>query len=90
LLEAEPFAAKLGDMPIALYKLDGLSQGFVEDCTIECPLNQAWFDIATGRCLTPPATIDLRAYAVKGEGDAVDVRTQSLAREEVAGGANNP
>jgi hypothetical protein len=37
LLEAEPFAAKLGDMPIALYKLDGLSQGFVEDCTIECP-----------------------------------------------------
>jgi nitrite reductase/ring-hydroxylating ferredoxin subunit len=54
------------------------------------PLNQAWFDIATGRCLTPPATIDLRAYAVKGEGDAVDVRTQSLAREEVAGGANNP
>ena len=81
--------AKLGDIPIALYRLDGtvyaiddvcthefalLSQGFVEGGAIECPLHQACFDIATGRCLSGPATVDLRTYAVKVDGGEVYVR----------------
>ena len=81
--------AKLGDIPIALYRLDGtvyaiddvcthefalLSQGFVEGGAIECPLHQACFDIATGRCLSGPATVDLRIYAVKVDGGEVYVR----------------
>jgi 3-phenylpropionate/trans-cinnamate dioxygenase ferredoxin component len=79
---------RLGDVPIALYRLDGrvhaiddvcthefalLSQGFVEGGAIECPLHQARFDIATGRCLAPPATTDLRRYAVRIEGDDIFV-----------------
>ncbi|HEX4557534.1 MAG TPA: non-heme iron oxygenase ferredoxin subunit [Xanthobacteraceae bacterium] len=79
---------RLGDVPIALYRLNGhvhaiddvcthefalLSQGFVEDGAIECPLHQARFDIATGRCLAPPATTDLRRYAVRIEGDDIYV-----------------
>jgi len=79
---------RLGDVPIALYRMDGpvyaiddvcthefalLSQGFIEGRAIECPLHQARFDIATGRCLAPPATVDLRSYAVRIEGDDVYV-----------------
>jgi 3-phenylpropionate/trans-cinnamate dioxygenase ferredoxin subunit len=80
---------KLGEIPIALYRLAGavyaiddvcthefalLSQGFVEGGTIECPLHQACFDIATGRCLAGPATVDLRTYPVRIDGNDVYVR----------------
>jgi NAD(P)H-dependent nitrite reductase small subunit len=83
------FAVKLGNRRIALYRLDGkvhalddvcthalalLSQGFIEDGAVECPLHGARFDIATGRCLSPPATVDLRTYEVRVEGDEVHVR----------------
>jgi len=79
----------LGDTPITLYRLDCaiyavddvcphafalLSQGFVDAGVIECPLHQACFDIATGRCLSGPATADLRTYAVKVDGGDVFVR----------------
>jgi NAD(P)H-dependent nitrite reductase small subunit len=89
LADDTPLAVKLGDTPIALYRLDGhiyalddvcphefalLSQGFVEGGAIECPLHQACFDIATGRCLSGPATVDLRCYAVRVEGGEVFVR----------------
>ena len=80
---------KLGNRRIALYRLDGtvyalddvcthalalLSQGFIENGAVECPLHGARFDIATGRCLSPPATVDLRTYAVRIEGGEVLVR----------------
>jgi 3-phenylpropionate/trans-cinnamate dioxygenase ferredoxin component len=88
LRDGEAFPAKLGDTPIALYQLNGhiyaiddvcthehalLSQGFIEDCAIECPLHQAKFDIATGKCLAAPATTDLNCYAVRIDGDEVYV-----------------
>jgi 3-phenylpropionate/trans-cinnamate dioxygenase ferredoxin component len=90
LADDTPLAVRLGAIPIALYRLDGkvcaiddvcthefalLSQGFVEGGTIECPLHQACFDIATGRCLSGPATVDLRSYEVRIEGGEVFVRT---------------
>jgi NAD(P)H-dependent nitrite reductase small subunit len=83
------FPAKLGNRRIALYRLAGkvhalddvcthalalLSQGFIEGRAVECPLHGARFDIATGRCLSPPATVDLRTYEVRVEGDEVFVR----------------
>ena len=86
--DGEAFAVELGGEPIALYRIDGqihaigdvcthefalLSQGFVEDCAIECPLHQAKFDIRTGRCLAPPADEDVPVYAVKVEGEDVFV-----------------
>ncbi len=82
-------AAKLGNRRIALYRLDGkvyalddvcthalalLSQGFIEGGAVECPLHGARFDIATGRCLAPPASVDLRTYAVRIDGGEVFVR----------------
>jgi NAD(P)H-dependent nitrite reductase small subunit len=87
--EGAAFPARLGHRPIALYRLDGqvhaiddvcthalalLSQGFIEDGAVECPLHGARFDIATGRCLAPPASVDLRVYRVRVENDEVYVR----------------
>jgi nitrite reductase/ring-hydroxylating ferredoxin subunit len=91
LADGAAFATKLGHRPIALYRLDGeifalddvcthalalLSQGFIEDGAVECPLHGARFDIATGRCLAPPASVDLRSYTVRVEGDDVYVRAR--------------
>src|SRR5947209_15598753 len=72
--------------PVALYRLSNevfatsgicthalalLSDGFVEDGKIECPLHQGQFDIRSGKALCAPATEDLRTYAVKFDGDEV-------------------
>jgi 3-phenylpropionate/trans-cinnamate dioxygenase ferredoxin subunit len=50
-----------------------MSDGYLEDGCIECPLHQARFDIRTGKALCAPATVDLRTYAVKREGGDVFV-----------------
>lgn len=48
-----------------------MSEGFLEDGCIECPLHQARFDIRTGAALCAPATEPLRTYPVKREGDEI-------------------
>jgi 3-phenylpropionate/trans-cinnamate dioxygenase ferredoxin subunit len=52
-----------------------LSEGFVEDGCIECPLHQGRFDIRSGKALCAPVTTDLRTYAVKLEGDDIYVQS---------------
>lgn len=86
LVEGEAIAARFGEVPIAVIRTGGqvyviddvcthdyalLSSGFVDGCIIECPLHQATFDIRNGRCLSPPADVDLRTYAVRLDGDDV-------------------
>jgi NAD(P)H-dependent nitrite reductase small subunit len=93
--EAEGLAVMLDDVPVALYRVDGrvvaiddvcthefaiLSQGFVADGVIECPLHAAQFEIATGRCLSGPATQDLRTYQVRIDGDDVYVAVPAEAQ----------
>ena len=73
--EDEPKAVSIGRMDIGIYKLDGefyaiddicthayacMTDGYIDDGQIECPLHGACFDIKTGKALTAPATIDLR------------------------------
>ena len=48
-----------------------LSNGFLEGCEIECPLHGSRFDLRSGKCLSPPATDDLRVYATKVEEGAL-------------------
>jgi NAD(P)H-dependent nitrite reductase small subunit len=86
--EGEAYPVEPAGHQIALYRLHGriyaiddvcthefaqLSQGFVEDTTVECPLHAAQFDITSGRCLAGPATEDLRTYEVRIEGEDVYV-----------------
>ena len=52
-----------------------LAQGYVEEGTIECPLHQGVFDIATGKAKGPPVTIDLICYEVMLEEGVVYLRS---------------
>jgi NAD(P)H-dependent nitrite reductase small subunit len=84
--EGEAIAVNVGDLQIALCRVDGtiyafenvcphafalLSDGFIEGIEIECPLHAARFEISTGQCLAPPADRDLVTYPVVVEGDDV-------------------
>ncbi|EKE72952.1 ring hydroxylating alpha subunit [Oceanibaculum indicum P24] len=81
---------------VALYLLDGvvyathnicthqfafLSEGYVEDGCIECPLHQGQFDIRTGKAQCAPVTGRLATYQVKREGDDIFVDLEAPAVE---------
>ncbi|RPI90548.1 MAG: non-heme iron oxygenase ferredoxin subunit [Planctomycetaceae bacterium] len=48
-----------------------LTDGVVENCSIECPRHGARFDLATGRPLCMPAVESIRVYSAKIEGTQV-------------------
>ena len=54
-----------------------LSEGEVEECTVECWLHGSRFDLRTGKPSGPPATDPVAVYAVQVDGDdvLVDVTT---------------
>ena len=77
---------KIGDKTVAifrlgenLYALEGicphaeasLAEGFIDGDKIECPLHQALFEIATGKCLGGPSDRDVATFPVKVEGNDV-------------------
>jgi nitrite reductase/ring-hydroxylating ferredoxin subunit len=75
---------RVGDKDIAVYHLPGgefratdnictheyaqLSDGWLENGEIECPLHAARFDVRTGKALCAPADVDLPVFEVKVEG----------------------
>lgn len=82
--EVMPIA--LGETQLALFRSAGefhvtdnvcthqyalLSDGYVEDGCVECPLHQARFDLRTGEALCAPATRAIRVYPVRVEGGDV-------------------
>jgi nitrite reductase/ring-hydroxylating ferredoxin subunit len=84
----EPYAATIENEQIALYLVDGevyathnvcthqfalLSDGFLEDGCIECPLHQGKFDVKTGAALCAPVSTPIRTYKVQIEKGAVMV-----------------
>jgi nitrite reductase/ring-hydroxylating ferredoxin subunit len=50
-----------------------LSDGYVEDCAVECPLHAAMFDLRTGQPSGLPATRPVRTYRAFVEDGAVKV-----------------
>ena len=75
-------------VPVAVFNADGelfaiddtcthqdasLSEGWLEDCMIECPLHAASFDLRTGRPTGPPAKRPVRTYPVLVEDGVVFV-----------------
>lgn len=49
-----------------------LADGWVEHCTVECPLHESCFDLRTGRVSGPPAKVAVRTYPVRVlDGDIV-------------------
>ena len=84
----EPLGIEVSGRHIALYRLDGevfatdnvcphqfalLSDGYMEDGCVECPLHQARFDIRTGAAQCGPVERGLKIFPVKVEGDSVFV-----------------
>src|ERR1700733_7156582 len=80
----EVSAHDVGDIHIALYNIDGtvvatdnvrahayalLTDGWLDNNIIECPLHGGQFDVCTGKAVCSPAESDLRTYPVRvGEG----------------------
>ncbi|MFO7246528.1 MAG: bifunctional 3-phenylpropionate/cinnamic acid dioxygenase ferredoxin subunit [Thermaerobacter sp.] len=48
-----------------------LSEGVVRDCQVECPRHGATFDLRSGEATALPATVPVRTYQVRVEGDDV-------------------
>jgi 3-phenylpropionate/trans-cinnamate dioxygenase ferredoxin subunit len=54
-----------------------LSEGDVEDCTIECWMHGSRFDLRTGKPTGPPATEPVPVYPVQVDGDDVLIDIES-------------
>jgi nitrite reductase/ring-hydroxylating ferredoxin subunit len=88
LTEDQPLAVEAAGTRIGLFRMGDavhaienvcphafalLSDGFVDGCTVECPLHNAVFDVTNGKLLDGPGQRDLRVFAVKREGGAIFV-----------------
>ncbi|RCV51513.1 non-heme iron oxygenase ferredoxin subunit [Marinitenerispora sediminis] len=77
---------EVDDTPVALVRSEGevyavsdicshaevnLSEGEVEDGTIECWLHGSCFDLRSGKPINPPATRPIPTYPVKIDGENV-------------------
>ncbi|MGD9942374.1 MAG: non-heme iron oxygenase ferredoxin subunit [Burkholderiaceae bacterium] len=97
LQDDEAMPVTVGGLQIALYRSEGeyfatdnvcthayalLSDGYLEDGCIECPLHQARFDIRTGKALCAPATVDVKTYPVRVDGDDVYLSPQAAGGDQ--------
>ena len=79
---------RLDDQEIAIFNLAGsyyalddvcthdggpLAEGIIEGHVIECPRHGARFDIRTGAVLAMPATLPVPTYAVRVQGEEIQV-----------------
>ncbi|WP_075182392.1 non-heme iron oxygenase ferredoxin subunit [Pantoea sp. 1.19] len=86
--EDVPYAATVEGKKIGIYRLQEeyyaledicphayalLSQGFVEDGKVECPLHEAIFDLRSGRCLHGPGGRDLTRYPLRIRDNQIEI-----------------
>lgn len=79
----------LAGKEIAIYDLDGtlyatddicthayarLSDGWLDNGEIECPLHAGRFDVKTGRATCPPCVTPIKTYPVRVVGDEIQVK----------------
>jgi nitrite reductase/ring-hydroxylating ferredoxin subunit len=88
--EGKVVGVKAGGKEVAIYHLPGgefratdnvctheyalLSEGWLENGCIECPLHAAQFDVRTGKAMSAPADENLRVFEIKVEGDDLLVK----------------
>ncbi|RAI44430.1 non-heme iron oxygenase ferredoxin subunit [Rhodoplanes roseus] len=81
-------AASAAGIMLALYRIDGafyatsdvcthafalLSDGYLDGDCIECPIHQALFHVPTGEVRSEPASVPLKTYPIRLEGDTLMV-----------------
>lgn len=84
----EVFGATAGRTPIAVYDVDGevfathnicthglanLSDGYLEEGQIECPLHQGLFDVKTGEAKGAPCVTAIKTFPTRIEEDRIFV-----------------
>lgn len=77
-----------GDEPVAVFNVDGeflaiqdtcshgewsLADGYLDGDVVECSLHMAKFCLRTGKVCAPPATVPVKVFPVRVEGDEVFV-----------------
>jgi nitrite reductase/ring-hydroxylating ferredoxin subunit len=82
---------RVGETLIAVYNVAGrfyatedrcthalarLSDGYVQDDVVECPLHQGSFHIPTGRALRAPARTNVPTFPVRVVGDRLQVQVK--------------
>ncbi len=88
--EGQVIGVRVGKHDVAVYHLPGgefratdnicthefaqMSDGWLEDGEIECPLQAAKFDVRTGKALCAPAEKALPVYELRIEGEDVLVK----------------
>jgi nitrite reductase/ring-hydroxylating ferredoxin subunit len=87
--EGEVLGTTIGDKQVAVYMIGGelyatdnicthayacLSDGYLEDGIIECPLHAGRFEVKTGKALGSPVTQDVAVFPVKLVGDDIMVK----------------
>jgi 3-phenylpropionate/trans-cinnamate dioxygenase ferredoxin subunit len=86
--EGERLIFGIGELPVALFKLDGqyyaladlcshddgpVAEGELEELEIICPRHGARFNLESGEALTLPAVVDIPAYPVRVVGDDIQI-----------------
>lgn len=86
--DEEPVAVTVADQDIAVVRVGDdvyalhdrcthevapLSDGYVEDCTLECTLHQGVFDLRTGQAIKEPCTVDVRTYPARVVDGTVEI-----------------
>jgi apoptosis-inducing factor 3 len=86
--DGEMLGVEVGDLQVAIYNVQGafyatdnvcthalalLTDGFLEDEVVECPLHAGCFNVKTGKGVGAPITEDLRTYRVRVEADVIEV-----------------
>ncbi|WP_250474128.1 anthranilate 1,2-dioxygenase ferredoxin subunit AndAb [Caballeronia sp. GAFFF1] len=89
--EGEPAAVVANDKPVAVFRIGDevfalhdlcthgharLSEGFVEDGCVECPLHQGLFDIRSGAPRCAPVTEAVRSYPIRIVDGQVEIHVE--------------
>lgn len=90
--EGEMVGVVVGGRNVAIYNIDGqfcatddicphgqalLSQGFLEEGIVECPLHAGRFDVCTGQPLGPPVDTPIAVYPVRVVSGQVEVNVNA-------------
>lgn len=86
--DGQVIGVSAGGVPVAVFRLGDdffalhdqcshgqakLSEGFIEDGNVECPLHQGLICIRTGEAVSAPISREVDAYPVRVVGDRVEV-----------------
>lgn len=79
---------EIGNFQIALYRVNGeifatdnvcthgmalLTDGFLDDDVVECPLHGGMFNVKTGKALCEPVDCDVKVYQIRQIDNRVEV-----------------